>query len=93
MTKAGALVLSMALAYTLSAGAATRKAGASAADSAAVTACFQKVLKGERTDFKDGKNLRKEDVAAAREFVWNLWKEANESLDELRLPGMPPLGP
>ena len=93
MTKAGALVLSMALACSIPADAATRKAGASAADSAVLSAHFQKVLKGDGVCFKGGSNLKKEDVQKARTLVWDAWRQANSTLEELRLPGMPPLGP
>lgn len=90
---AGTVVLSLAMSCSLPATEPKVKNGVPSSGQDAVAAYFQNVLKGERTEFKDGSSLKKEEVEAVRKSVWESWRQANSSLDELRLPGMPPLGP
>ncbi|MGN0188985.1 MAG: hypothetical protein ACI395_05670, partial [Candidatus Cryptobacteroides sp.] len=90
---AGALALSLALSCALSARTPKGKAGAPAADQAAVAAYFLNSLKGEKGVFDGGAVLKKEEVEAARKSVWDSWRQANSDFEELRLPKMSELGP
>lgn len=56
-----------------------------------ITAFFTARLAGDEKTFDTSVRLKLKDVDAAREAVWQLWKEANEACEEEKLPAPAPL--
>lgn len=56
-----------------------------------ITAFFTARLAGDEKTFDTSVRLKLKDVDAAREAVWQLWKEANEAYEEEKLPAPAPL--